>query len=216
MKKILSLFLMIVMLLSVCSCDYPDAEPTDGKTDEPATSGAPELVGFGEVSETEYKNEYLGIRWTFGEGWMFYPESELRLISEIDADAEGEALKTALNEAASFADLAAIIYGESEMCAVGVSVENRVGRPISVSDYIDEVIEANKIFFATTGQGNIVMEEKKTAFLGEIYDSIVYTSDSLYQIDVIWGIGERIVTLRVSTPSEARAKGILAEFSAID
>lgn len=215
MKKILSLFLMLVILLSVCSCDHPDTEPTAGKTDEPAPSGAPELTDFGEVSETEYKNEYLGIRWAFGEGWMFYPEADLRMASGIDLEAEGEELKAALNEAESFSDLAAIIYDENETCAVSVSVENRAGRPIAISDYIDEIIAANEIFFATTGQGNIVIEEKKTAFLGEIYDSIVYTSDSSYRIDVIWGIGERIVTLSVSTPSEARAKEILAEFSSI-
>lgn len=213
MKKILSLFLSLIIILSVCSCEYPDVEPTEAKVNDPAATGAPELEGFGELSDTEYKNDYLGIRWVFSGEWMFYPESELRLVSGIDADVEGEALKKALNEATSFSDLAAIIYGDIEVCAVGVTVENRVGRPIAVSDYIDETIEANAVFFATTGQTDVLMEKKKTAFLGEIYDSITYTSPSAYQVEVIWGIGERIVKLGVTAPTEARAKEILSEFS---
>jgi len=207
---------MLVMLFSVCSCDYPDTEPTDGKSNDPSPTdvpGVPELVDFGEVSETEYKNEFLGIRWAFGEEWMFYPEADLRFESGIDAEAEGEELKAALNDAASISDLLAIIYNNSEVCSVGVVIENRTDRPIGISDYIDEVIEARKVFFQTTGQTDVVMEKQKTEFLGEMRDSIIYTSDSSYMVSVIWKIGERIATLSVSTPTEARAKEILAEFS---
>ena len=203
------------MLFSVCSCEYPDTEPTDVKTEEPAPAGAPELADFGEVSETEYKNEYLGIRWAFGEGWMFYPEADLRMASGIDLEVEGEELKAALNEAESFSDLAAIIYDENETCTVSVTVENRAGRPIAISDYIDEIIAANEIFFSTTGQSGIVMEKKKSAFLGRICDSIIYTSGTSYQAEMFWEIGERIVRLSVSAPSEARVSEILAEFSSI-
>ena len=81
MKKFLSLFSVVALLLSACACFPKPTEPDDPVGD----------LSAGEVANDVYTNGQLGVSFTLPDGWYFYEKDELAELSGLVGDvAKGE------------------------------------------------------------------------------------------------------------------------------
>ncbi len=77
MKKFLCLSLTVLLLLGLLGCSGEKIFPNDqNKSSDPQTL-------LGSVENNVYKNDFLGLRFTLPENWVFYTEDEIRELNNL-------------------------------------------------------------------------------------------------------------------------------------
>lgn len=92
MKKLLCIFLTLVMVFSLCACSNGDSEKstsgeeTKNTTSQNKTFDIGENLGFssGKITDKTYESELLGLSCTFADGWEFYPQEKVLELNNID------------------------------------------------------------------------------------------------------------------------------------
>lgn len=80
MKKILSILLVAVMLLSLCACG------SDDSVGEPLPVESSPNFSVGRTSGNTYKNEFLGLTIKVPDDWKFYSDSEILAINNVSKE----------------------------------------------------------------------------------------------------------------------------------
>lgn len=110
MKRILSVCLVLLMLLSLCACGGGSEEQIRGEqitnNTQPATEG-PDF-SLGTTSGVTYENAFIGIGCNLPEGWVFYSDDEIRQLNNITADVAGEEYQELMEQAAVVYDMYAV------------------------------------------------------------------------------------------------------------
>lgn len=192
--RTLTALALCVLLLAGCGgaaapveTQAPTPQPTTQATTEATTEATAEAPTeaptvevqaelMGEYDGTTYRNGYLGIGATFGEGWTYYPVEELQQVPEIaqqmleDADLGDQYTDAALNNITTM-----LCENEEYLVTVNVvyqklSLAERLSYAvISEKDLIDGVVSmADQLAQGYAAQGILVdsMEAVEVEFLG--------------------------------------------------
>ena len=173
MKKILSLLLATIMLLSLCACGG-STDDVRGETSPQATSSeeTPEY-SFGKASGSSYKNDFLGISCELPEGWVFYTEQQLLEMNNIISEFVDEDALEQLRNASIIYDMYA---SDSNFNSITVNLEKFNALQMATLD-IKASLEGQKDGIISSYQGmgyqDIQVEYQKVTVDGQEYDGLV-------------------------------------------
>ncbi len=85
MKKLLCLFLAIVMLLGLCGCFDGGTDDIRGEINAEPTPNEPEF-SLGATSGNSYTNDFLGLSCVLPAGWVFYTDEQIMELNNIAKD----------------------------------------------------------------------------------------------------------------------------------
>ena len=161
MKKILCVFLFVVMVIGMCvalaGCGSEDirgditTKPTEnirgevsGEENKPDETTAPTQpketepdFSMGKSTGNTYKNDFLGISCTLPADWVFYTDEQIKQLNNVVGDYVDESVKEQLKNAAIIYDMQAAKPGSS----VGVNMEKLNALQIAGLN-IKQVLEA--------------------------------------------------------------------------
>ena len=110
MKRILSVCLLVLLLLSLCACGGNGEEQIRGEqitnNTQPATEG-PEF-SLGSTTGVTYESTFIGIGCNLPEGWTFYTDEQIRQLNNTTADVAGEEYQELMEQATVVYDMYAV------------------------------------------------------------------------------------------------------------
>ncbi len=144
MKKILSLILCAVMLVSLIGCTANNATPgNDDDDNENASNNASNKkveLSRGKIEGDTYKSEYLGLEFTKPSSWVFSTDEEIASSMNIGVDMFGDKFKEAVEKNPSIYDM--MVVDSITRTNVNISYENlakSMSTNITEEQYIDAV-----------------------------------------------------------------------------
>ena len=96
MKRLLSLILCAVMLVSFIGCT--DNNVTPGTDNDANASNKKVELSRGKIEGDTYKSEYLGLEFTKPSSWVFSTDEEIASSMNIGADMLGDKFKEAFEK----------------------------------------------------------------------------------------------------------------------
>lgn len=171
MKKLISLVLALMLVLSMAACGgAPDAPkgslntPTEPKDDNTASLGS--------MQGGVYTNEYAGLKLTLDDKWTFSTEEELK---ELDADdmEDGDMVTDMMAE--NLESLQSINLGYQKLTAS----ERLAAMTTTEAELMEEMVASKDEFIASYAEAGITvsnMEAKTVTFLGKERTALLTTA----------------------------------------
>lgn len=227
MKKITTLLLAALLLLSLaaCSAKQPAAEP-DSKTEAPATDAPATEAPATDASESEepdvitgYANEDLGARYDLPDDWNLVDEASLAELNGLTEKTFGDEEIDALLKKNG---TAMVLYAQSDdtMQTLNIVAENlNLLYTLSLDEeaYIDAAIPTVESGLAANGFTDIQIEKSTTTFLGSehVCISICVTLQGapLYETLVPVKSGSTVYVITAASYMEDRTGDVLACFT---
>lgn len=135
MKKLVSLLLCAVMLVSFIGC-APAVEPDENKKVE---------LSRGIIDGDVYKSEYLGLEFTKPSSWVYSTDEEIAASMNLSADMLGDKFKEAVENNPSVYDM--MVVDSLTRTNVNITYEN-LAKSMSTNITEEQYLEAVKQQFA--------------------------------------------------------------------
>ena len=203
MKKILALFLALIMILSFAACSAEE-EKTEIKEIVPER---------GTVSEGVYKNSAFGVSFEFGDGWYILSDEEI-------ATAMGVAAEEIYGEGAEITgDNIYDFYGVKNETNATVSINyedlGTIGEMTDANYYLETVMTSLLANGATSGIAdaiisNVTLGEKEVPCLDIVFE---YSGTEIYQKLIVSQSGTWMSTVTVASLSEDELSELINKLS---
>ena len=199
MKKILCVFLSVVMILGMClalvGCGPEDirgditTKPTEnirgevsGDNNKPDETTAPTQpketepdFSMGKSTGNTYKNDFLGISCTLPADWVFYTDEQIMQLINVVGDYMDESVKDQLKNATIIYDMQAAAQGSS----VGVNMEKLNALQIAglnIKQVLESQIPTIKDMYSQMGYTVTKAECDKVTVDGKEFDCLKLTA----------------------------------------
>lgn len=196
MKKLLCLFLAILMLFSLCSCldevgpdtdevrgeisTNEDNESNEKKTEEKKTEEkkTEEKVSLGKTESHTYTNKYLGLSCTLPADWTFLSEKELLEKNNLVGEVMTDDLAKQLENASIIYDLSASYQDGMQSININLEKVNVLqAATLDVKKALEDQIEGIKETYKSIGYTNTKVEYKKVTVDGQEFDALVLSAE---------------------------------------
>lgn len=187
MKKIVSLILAALMLLSMTACGSKPAdvrgevqtaateapkttEAQPSAEAEPETTEAAEAeedVQLGTTASNTYTNKFLKLSCTLDSDWVFYSDEEIREINQIAQDALGEKYAEQVKKADSLQDMYAANYENGCTLNITMSRIGAMGLVLTPDTYADAAMPQLAPALESAGMTDVKIEKGTVEFAGE-------------------------------------------------
>ena len=205
MKKLIALFLALIMLLSFAGCSE-----SGEKIETEVVTITPER---GTVSEGVYKNSAFGVSFEFGDGWYILSDEEI-------ATAMGVAAEEIYGEGAEITgDNIYDFYGVKNETNATVSINyedlGTIGEMTDANYYLETVMTSLLANGATSGIAdavisNVTLGEKEVPCLDIVFE---YSGTEIYQKLIVSQSGTWMSTVTVASLSEEELSNLVGKVS---
>jgi hypothetical protein len=238
MKKLIGIFLVLAMLLSLAACTgEPDisgditppggnSNPSDPTGDStPSEPSEPDL-SLGGYEGGIYQNDYLGLTCTLGTGWKFYSAKELQTLPDDIANAlEGTPIGDKMGSITQITDMMA--ENTTDLTTVNVlftklDLTSKLLYASMTEDQIaDSILAQSDLIKQSYQQMGITVKEMKkvtVTFLGETHTAIwtdaTYQGVAYYILQVYdYHLGDYGATITMASFLEDKTASLLSLFS---
>lgn len=175
MKKLLCLFMAIIMLTGLCGC--LDNQDVRGEINSGGQEEEESKFSLGQTADNTYKNDYLGISCTLPSDWVFYTDEEILELNNIVAGTVDEDIAKALENANIIYDMYAT--NPNDYSNINVNLEKLSAVQIATAD-LKELLEAQfdgiKSTFSNMGYTDINIAYEKITVDGKEFDGAKITA----------------------------------------
>ena len=239
MKKILCVFLSVVMILGMClalvGCGPEDirgditTKPTEnirgevsGDNNKPGETTAPTQpketepdFSMGKSTGNTYNNNFLGLSCTLPADWVFYTDEQIKQLNNVVGDYMDESVKDQLKNATVIYDMQAATQGSS----VGVNMEKLNALQIAglnIKQVLESQIPTIKDMYSQMGYTVTKAEYDKVTVDGKEFDCIKLTAKIQGMDFVLVSFAFRksnyLATVTVGTVDASQLNAILGYF----
>ncbi len=224
MKKLISLFLILALLLCGCGGSQPPAGEVTPQT-EASAEVQEKPLSMGRIEGGVYTNTYAGFGCQLDENWSFYSSEELQdLPEQVYSAVEGSDMETVMESYPQIFDLQA--ENVNDLLAVNVvytkvSMQERlVYAALSEEQTVDATLEQSDMIIESYAQAGMEvesMEKVKLTFLGEEHFGIRTVAQSngipIYMLQVMnFDLGLYGVNLTATSYMEDNVQSVLDMF----
>lgn len=194
MKRIVSLILAAMMLLSMTACGSKPADvrgevetvaateaqiqgevETAPATEAPETEPAEEAeeaeevdVQLGTTDSNTYTNKFLKLRCTLGADWEFYTDEEIRELNQLTQDSLSDQYAEMVKNADTLQDMYAINNETGETVNITISKMSLfAGAVLTTEDYADMAIPQLGPALESAGMTDVQVSKDTISFTGE-------------------------------------------------
>lgn len=194
MKRIVSLILAAMMLLSMTACGSKPADvrgevetvaateaqiqgevETAPATEAPETEPAEEAeeaeevdVQLGTTDSNTYTNKFLKLRCTLGSDWEFYTDEEIRELNQLTQDSLSDQYAEMVKNADTLQDMYAINNETGETVNITISKMSLfAGAVLTTEDYADMAIPQLGPALESAGMTDVQVSKDTISFTGE-------------------------------------------------
>ena len=198
----------------------PTTEATEPAT-EPATVPADEADALGAVEGSTYTNEFLGISFNAGDGWVFATAEELASALGFSADALDP---ENFDDIMSAAGVAMVMYAASAdgMTTVNIVLEDLVrsqAQDITEEEYVQLTKDVVTTSMESAGVENLEYESGVLSFAGETHHAVALQGTiegiDLYEAQVYIKCGDYMASITIASYMENHVEEVLAMFAGI-
>lgn len=218
MKKLLSLFLILVMVLAFCGCE--DEKDVKKKTPSTVTTQNDNGFSIGTVDGKTYRNEFLGLSFTIPDGWTFYTQEQILQLNQLTSNMVSEEIAEALENANVVYDMFAqeLTTGSS----INVVLEKQSAEIIETLDIknaLELQVPTIKATYTGIGYTDINTEYQKVTLDGKEFDALYLTAKlngtDMYCYAICYKITSRLVNVTVCTMGTNNLDTLLECFTLI-
>ncbi len=191
MKKILSLLLAAMMIVSFCGC-FDDGEADNVRGEilgggssveeisselETSSEEAQPEFSMGKATSNTYKNDFLGLNCTLPEEWVFYTDKQILELNNVVGEVIDEKTASQLENANIIYDMYASI--EAEGSSININLEKFSAVQMVTLD-IKQVLEAQidtiKSAYQNMGYTDTQVTYQKVKVDGKEFDALKITA----------------------------------------
>ncbi len=239
LKKFLTVFLTLVLVLSLCACGNADndtqkeddtqnsteeptteepttEEPTEDNTEE--TTEDDSAVSFGTVSGNTYENTFIGLSCTLDDSWYILSREEVAALSGITSEiVTDEDLKQLMSDSGAVMDFYAmkddgLTTVNITITDLGISVGNSSEQAV-----VEAMLPTLESTFTSMGYSNLELTTETVEFAGSSHPCIVISAElsgaSIFQRQVFLLVDHYSVTVTSSTFNEDGTTAIFDAFA---
>ena len=131
MKKILTVFMTLSLILTLSACSSPSKENIRGEQTlgENELSNSDEEFALGSTTNTVYENKFIGIGCSFDNSWYFYTDEEIMQLNNYVADVQGEEYEEMMKNA----DVVYDMFAMNDNLMDNISVNLEKTNPLSLA-----------------------------------------------------------------------------------
>ena len=230
MKKLISLFLILSLLLCGCGNSQPPAGEVTPQTEAPTETQPEEKpLSMGRIEGGVYTNTYAGFGCQLDENWSFYSAEELQqLPDQVYSAVEGSDMEALMDDYPQIFDLQA--ENANDLLAVNVvytkvSLQERlVYAALSEEQTVDATLEQSDMIIQSYAQAGMEvesMEKVKLTFLGEEHYGIRTVAQSngipIYMLQIMdFDLGMYGVNLTATSYLEDNVQSVLDMFYPVE
>lgn len=223
MKKLLVMFLVGVMAISMVGCGESEEEIkgtlTDNQTVQQEEEDVSVMDALGETAATVYENDYLGIGFNLPTDWTFYTQEQINEMNGIVQETLDDEIAKKLEEASAVYDMMAMGSTGNNVNVVFEKIGALQNAIHSEKDYAESSQETTKTALEQIGCTDVNIEVGNVNFAGEEHAAIITVSNmngvKLYQKGVCLKQGSYFVVVTVTAFNEDLTDDILANFYAL-
>ncbi len=188
MKKVLCLFLAVIMLVSLCGC-FGDNKTDDVRGD--ITSGnhsqntsqinsqnesEPEF-SLGKTTNNRYNNDFLGISCTLPSEWVFYTDEQILELNNIVGDVVDKEVADRLKNANIIYDMFAAYQTEGSNININLEKVNAVQMiTLDIKQTLEAQVDTIKSSYQNMGYTDIDVKYQKVKVDGKEFDGLKITA----------------------------------------
>lgn len=203
-RKVLALFLVLLMILSLTGCG--------GKDDT-------KEYAAGVVDGSTYTSEFAGITCTLGDSWTFLTQDEIAQISGIASDmTSDEKLRESLNSGSTIYEMYAM---DSDSTSLNVTVGDLgaiYGKILDMKTLAESTAEEFPSAFASMGFSDVTADVTTMTFAGSEQNVILiqgsYQGVTMYERLVCMKVGNYVYSITAACYGTDRTAEVLALFQA--
>ncbi len=237
MKKLLSVCLVLIILISCCACGadsndvrgeiipggqnaaQPTVAPETTEAIPETTEAAPETTApqfsFGQTSGNTYVNEFLGLSCTLPAEWIFYTDEEILALNNL----VGENLDADVAELVQNANIIYDMYASipNTGCSININLEKISAMQMLTLD-IQQVLQSQISMIESTysnmGYTNTTARYEKVTVDGKEYDGLYVSATingvNFYSVTFSFVKGTYMANVGVSSLAEDTTGEILS------
>lgn len=200
MKKLIALFLILIMIFCFTACKDKDdvrgdissggnsnTDNSDVVNSDNSNSTNVEEAKFdiGKVNSNTYKNKFLGISCKLGSDWTFMSDEQIKETNKQALNLMDEDYTKALQNASTFTDMMATHSNQTD--TLGITFEKLTGANLTMSEdkYVDSTKDSLKSGLESMGMQNVTLTTGKGDFAGKKHPYVAisasYSSISVYE-----------------------------------
>lgn len=249
MKKIIVFLLSLALMLSFCGCleqsdwdsrdddhkessnvSNDDTDRDDADDDEKSESDDKETsdealsskeFSMGEVSDTVYTSDFIGVRYNLNDGWTFSDEDQIKAFNNLAVELTEEEVEKLLKNAAIIYDMFAV--GSNRINNINIylnKIDSTELETLDMVDHFNAAIPALKELLGKSGHVNINCEIIKIEVDGKTVDALRTTAESsgvnMYQVLFAKKCNGYLATMGITTYVDDTTSDLLKNFEWID
>lgn len=183
MKKVLCLFLAVIILVSLCGCfgnktDDVRGEIVSGNGSESIEQNEKEpKFSLGKATNNTYKNEFLGISCTLPAEWVFYTDKQILELNNMVGDVVDEKVVESLKNANVIYDMYAVYQTEGSNININLEKLNAAQViSLDIKKTLEAQIETIKSAYQNMGYTDINVEYQKIKVNDRDFDGLRLTA----------------------------------------
>lgn len=180
MKKVLCLFLTVIMLVGLCGC-LGGNETEDVRGD--IVSGSPSQnenepeFSLGKATNNTYNNDFLGISCTLPAEWVFYTDEQILELNNIVGDVVDEEVADRIKNANIIYDMYATCQTDSSNMNINLEKLNALQIiNLDIKQILEAQIDAIKSTYENMGYTDINVGYQKIKVNGKEFDGLKLTA----------------------------------------
>lgn len=214
MKKLLAIFMVLVMVLSFAACgtkgDDIRGEQTGGESSEAEFS-------LGSASGLTYESEFIGIGCKLDEGWTFYTDAQIKELNDVTEDLAGEEYAEAMKNANVVYDMYALGSNQADSVSVNLEKVNSVQLlTLDIKKNFETIYPSLKSTLENIGCTDISYEMGKVTIGDKEFDCMDISSQAngvkLYQKLVAKKCNGYLANITITTVNEDNTDDVIAKF----
>lgn len=180
MKRVLCLFLVVIMFVSLCGCfggnGIDDALGDIISGNNSQNEGEPEF-SLGKTTSNTYNNGFLGISCTLPAEWVFYTDEQILELNNIVGTVVDEEIADQLKNANIIYDMYAINETEGSNMNVNLEKLSTVQMiSLDIKQTLEAQIDAIKSAYQNMGYTDTNVEYQKIKVDGKEFDGLKLTA----------------------------------------